>query len=104
MKPKKEILERASKNGSIDRLNSLLSAAHLLRCEAANLVSEANDLMIENGLLLGELKKYSNDLDRIQDIYFNEFTSMIDTEKQKKDLFYDYEHFDKEFRKYAKLC
>ena len=103
MKPKKEILERAAKNGSIDRLNSLLSAAHLLRCEAANLVSEANDLMIENGLLLGELKKYSNDLDKVQDRYFNEFTQMITSKQSGKDLFADCDEFDKNFRKWAKL-
>lgn len=37
MKPKKKIIDAAIANGSIDRLNMLLSAAHLLNCEANNL-------------------------------------------------------------------
>ena len=57
MKPKKKIIDAAIANGSIDRLNMLLSAAHLLNCEANNLVEEASDLMAENSLLLGDLKK-----------------------------------------------
>ena len=43
MKPKKKIIDAAIANGSIDRLNMLLSAAHLLNCEANNLVEEASD-------------------------------------------------------------
>lgn len=57
MKPKKKIIDAAIANGSIDRLNMLLSAAHLLNCESNNLVEEASDLMAENSLLLGDLKK-----------------------------------------------
>lgn len=60
MKPKKKIIDAAIANGSIDRLNMLLSAAHLLNCEANNLVEEASDLMAENSLLLGDLKKLHN--------------------------------------------
>ena len=47
----------AVKDGSIDRMNMLLSAAHLLNCEANSLVEEASDIMQERGLLLGQLKK-----------------------------------------------
>lgn len=60
MKPKKKIIDAAIANSSIDRLNMLLSAAHLLNCEANNLVEEASDLMAENSLLLGDLKKLHN--------------------------------------------
>lgn len=44
---KEKIIDAAIANGSIDRLNMLLSAAHLLNCEANNLVEEASDLMAE---------------------------------------------------------
>ena len=57
MKPRKQLIDAAVANGSIDRMNMLLSAAHLLNCEANSLVEEASDLMAENGLLLGDLKK-----------------------------------------------
>ena len=68
MKPKKKIIDAAIANGSIDRLNMLLSAAHLLNCEANNLVEEASDLMAENSLLLGDLKKLHNDFVKVADI------------------------------------
>lgn len=45
MKPKKDLIKAAESDGSIDRLNSLLSAAHILNCEANMLVEEAADLM-----------------------------------------------------------
>lgn len=58
MKPRKQLIDAAVANGSIDRMNMLLSAAHLLNCEANSLVEEASDLMAENGLLLGNLRQY----------------------------------------------
>ena len=41
MKPRKQLIDAAIADGSIDRMNSLLSAAHLLNCEANSLVEEA---------------------------------------------------------------
>ena len=76
MKPKKKIIDAAIANGSIDRLNMLLSAAHLLNCEANNLVEEASDLMAENSLLLGDLKKLHNDFVKVADKYFKEFSTL----------------------------
>lgn len=62
MKPRKQLIDAAIANGSIDRMNMLLSAAHLLNCEANSLVEEASDLMAENGLLLGDLKSSTTTL------------------------------------------
>lgn len=45
MKPRKQLIDAAVANGSLDRMNMLLSAAHLLNCEANNLVEEASDLI-----------------------------------------------------------
>ena len=52
---------------------------------------------------MGELKKLHNDLDKVQDRYFYEFTQMITTEQRGKDLFSDLDEFDKGFRKWAKI-
>ena len=38
-------MDAAVKDGSMDRLNMLLSAAHLLNCEANSLIEEAADVM-----------------------------------------------------------
>ena len=103
MKPKKTLIERAQANGSIDRLNQLLSASHILLCEANGLLEEAADLMAKNGLLLGELKQLHNRFTTAADRYFNEFASMIETEKQKMDMFEDMDGFDAYFRRWSKL-
>ena len=103
MTPKKSIIEKAKEDGTLARVNQLLSAAHILRCEAANIIGETADLLQSKGLLMGELKKLHNDLDKVQDRYFYEFTQMITTEQSGKDLFSDLDEFDKGFRKWAKI-
>lgn len=103
MKPKKHLIARAHANGSIDRLNQLLSASHILLCEANALLEEAADLMRDNGLLLGELKQLHNRFTGAADRYFSEFASMVDTEKKKMDMFNDMDGFDEYFRRWAKI-
>lgn len=103
MKPRKQLIDAAVANGSLDRMNMLLSAAHLLNCEANNLVEEASDLIAKNGLLLGDLKKLHNNFVKSADLYFLEFSSLVKTEKSKMDMFRDMDDFDAKFREWAKL-
>lgn len=102
MKPKKTLIEKAIADGSMDRLNQLLSASQILLCEANNLIEEASDLMAERGMMLGMLKKRHNDLVKSADDYFKEFASMITEDKSKMEMFGDMEEFDKSFRAWAK--
>lgn len=102
MKPKKTLIEKSIADGSMDRLNQLLSASHILLCEANNLIEEASDLMNERGMMLGMLKKRHNDLVKCADAYFKEFSSMITEDKTKLDMFGDLDDFDKSFRAWAK--
>lgn len=103
MKPRKQLIDAAVANGSIDRMNMLLSASHLLNCEANSLVEEASDLMTENGLLLGNLKKLHNDFVRVADKYFKEFATLVTTDTAKMDMFSDLDGFDSAFREWAKV-
>lgn len=103
MKPKQQLIAQAAANGSVDRMNQLLSAAHILHCEANNLIEEASDLMLSQGLMLGILKKRHSDLTKSADIYFKEFASMVSTDKSKMDMFSDLDDFDQSFRKWAKV-
>ena len=103
MKPRKQLIDAATADGSIDRMNSLLSAAHTLNCEANMLMEEAADLMSAKGLLLGNLKKLHNNFVKSADLYFLEFSSLVETEKSKIDMFRDMDDFDAKFRKWAKL-
>lgn len=103
MKPKDIFIKRAIANGSIERLNILLSAAHILSCTANQYAEEEADLMEENGLLLGRLKQLHNNFIKSADMYFREFAGMVFNEKTKMAMFQDMESFDKVFRDWAKI-
>lgn len=103
MKPKKTLIEKSIADGSMDRLNQLLSASHILLCEANTLIEEASDLMSDKGLMLGVLKKRHNDLVKCADSYFKEFASMVTEDKTKMDMFGDMDEFDQSFRAWAKV-
>ncbi|MBO8433169.1 MAG: hypothetical protein IAB08_07755 [Bacteroidetes bacterium] len=103
MKARKETIRRAVENGSMDRVNRLVSAAHLLNCEANGLIEETADILRENGLLLGELKKYHSDFVKCADRYFREFAVMVADDRRKMDMFEDMDEFDRMFREWAKI-
>lgn len=103
MKPRKQLIDAATADGSIDRLNSILSAVHILNCEANMLVEEASDLMSTKGLLLGNLKRLHNNFVKSADLYFQEFSSLVETEKSKMDMFRDMDDFNTKFREWVKL-
>lgn len=103
MKPKEIFIKNAIANGSIERLNILLSAAHILNCTANQYAEEAADLMAENGLLLGRLKQLHNNFVKSADMYFREFAGMVFNEKTKMAMFQDMDSFDKVFRDWAKI-
>ena len=103
MKPKDVFIKRAIANGSIERLNILLSAAHILSCTANQYAEEAADLMEENGLLLGRLKQLHNNFIKSADMYFREFAGMVFNDEKKMAMFQDMDSFDEVFRAWAKI-
>ena len=103
MKPKEILIKNAIANGTIERLNVLLSAAHILNCAANQYAEEAADLMLENGLLLGRLKQLHNNFLRSADMYFREFAGMVFNDQTKMAMFQDMESFDKVFREWSKI-
>lgn len=103
IKPPKKLIEDAKGNGSVDRLNVLVSAAHICMVEANTLMVEAADMLAENGLMLGELGWWTKSLLKEFDRYNANFTQMILTDETKKNLFNDYEAFDKIYRKIMKI-
>lgn len=103
MKPKQTTIDAAKANGSIDRMNQLLSAVQILNCEANNLIEEANDLMLENDLSIGLVKKLHSDFVKSSDRYFKEFASCVCSEQEKMNMFSDCDDFSKSFRKWAKI-
>lgn len=103
MKPKKEIIEKCNALGVMGRLNELLSAAHMLQCVASNLHGEAEDLMREYGLHLGDIKRAHSAHVKASDNYFKLFASLITTKESTNDLFADIEAYERGFREWAKI-
>ena len=102
MRPKKKVIERAERNGSIQRVNQLLSTTHLLVCTANNYFEESAEVLKQNGMLIGEIKKAFNDYVYHATMYFNEFKTMI-TEKSKMEMFEDIDKFDEYLRQYNNI-
>ena len=103
MRPKEILIKKAIENGSVERLNILISAAHILNCAANQYAEEAADLMEENGLLLGRLKQLHNNFIKSADLYFREFADMVFNDQTKMAMFQDMESFDKVFREWSKI-
>lgn len=101
--PKKKVIERAKENGSIDRVDRLLSASHLLISVYLDMVSETQDILRDNGMFMGDIKEKYGTLQKAFDVYFYEFTKLINNDKRKKDYREDYDEFNASFRKWAKL-
>lgn len=101
MIPKKSIVERAERNGTMYRVNILLSAAHLAAGISNNLFSEAGDLLTDAGMQIGTLKKTFNVYQIAADRYFSDFATMIDNEKVKKAFFSDLDDYTLAFRAFV---
>jgi len=76
MKPKKELLEAARRDGSWERIDKVLSLAYLLHSEAFLLYDEVDDLLRSHGLLMGRTKQLSNRLHKAYDEYFKDFSEL----------------------------
>ena len=103
MRPKKEFIERLKNDRTLDRINNVLSLAYLLQSKAYMLYDEADELLRNGGLLMGETKKYSNKLRKSFDEYFNDFKSLITNESTLKSYFKDLDDFSRMVHVWAEL-
>lgn len=103
MRPPKQLLEAAKRDGTLERLNQLLSASQILLAEANNLIEEASDVIAAHGLMMGDLKQLHNRFTKAADNYFREFSTMVVKEETKMDMFGDIDTFDDSFRQWAKV-
>lgn len=98
-----EIIEAARKAGMFDRCSRILSAVHLLMCQANDMLGEVEDLFSKHGILLDDIviaqKRYYN----CADSYFAEFGKIVDGEGLGNKMFSDLSEFDNMFRVWAGL-
>ena len=87
----------------MDKVDRLLSAAHILNMEADIIVDEAAEMLQAAGLQMGMLKKLHSNFITCADRYFREFAEMITTDETRRNMFGDIEEFDKKFRRWAAI-
>lgn len=103
MDAKKELWEKAKKDGIIKRVNRTLAASYLLVSEAYLLYTDAEDDLSKYGLKIGETKQLLNRLEKSLDMFINHFKVIIKDKEEKDNYFADLDEFDKYFREWAKL-
>lgn len=102
MQAKKELWERARRDGADRRVNELLSAAYLLVSEAYVLYSEAESELRRYGLLLGQTKHLLGAVERTMNRYFDQFKGAVKPQ-ERANYFEDLDALDKAYRRWAKL-
>lgn len=102
MQAKKELWERARRDGADRKVNQLLSAAYLLVSEAYVLYSEAESELRRYGLLLGQTKHLLGAVERTMNRYFDQFKGAVKPQ-ERANYFEDLDALDKAYRRWARL-
>lgn len=107
-KPKHINVEQAIQDGTMDRVNQLLSLTLLLNTISNGLSDEAADLLRRHNLLVGPIKKNHTAMMKAADAFFYDFSTMITDSQNKEYLFKDIDtlrgsilswaHLDKPFQ------
>lgn len=103
MKPKKRIIEKAIANGSIERVDELMSASQILITEVHNLLDESIEILADNHLKGGVLQMVANRYLKAAEEYFKTFATCVYSDCKKMDMFEDIDEFDEMFREWAEL-
>lgn len=103
MRLKKKIIDAAIANGSIERVDELMSAAQILITEAHCIIDETIEILGYNKLRSGELQASANRYLKSAEEYFKLFASAVNKEENKMQMFKDIDEFDEKFREWAAL-
>lgn len=98
-----ELIQRAIDNGTMARFNLLVSAAQILNSVTNNLISEASELLTDNGLLTDGIADENRLYIKAADRYFKEFGKLVKDKGKEMDMFKDIDRFENWFRMWAKL-
>ena len=84
-----ELIQRAIDNGTMARFNLLVSAAQILNSVTNNLISEASELLTDNGLLTDGIADENRLYIKAADRYFKEFGKLVKDKGKEIDMFKD---------------
>lgn len=97
MTPKKELLEKLQNDGTHIKVDKRVSAAFLLMNLARTYIDEADELLSEYGLSIGETKRNLNMAHKSYERFASGIRTIIDhgDHEKKLHLFCDYEELEK---------
>lgn len=101
MKPKKEILDKAMKEGAIDRAANMIALSYVTLSCANSFIGEADDIMERYGLLVGELRQAHNAFVKSADRYFRVCCDIFNKNVSVNDYFHDLENLESLIRKWS---
>lgn len=88
MQIKKHLIDRATQDGAMERLDTLLSGAYLLVSGASMLTAMAEMLLEKYGMNIGRIKYLMNQVNLHMDRYSTEFSQLVG-KHQKEAYFQD---------------
>lgn len=101
MKPRKEIVDKAYKDGAIDKAALMLALSYVTLSAANNFIDEANDYIEPYGLKIGELKMAHNNFMKSADRYFKACLDMFSKDCSAIDYFSDLESLEKAIKEWS---
>lgn len=101
MKPRKEIVDKAHKDGAIDKAALMLALSYVTLSAANNFMDEANDYIEPYGLNIGELKMAHNNFMKSADRYFKVCRDMFSKDCSAIDYFSDLESLEKAIKEWS---
>lgn len=90
---RKHVLSQAQRNGVLDRVHQLLSAAHILMYVANELVEEADTTLQQNHMRMGILKQHFKKMVKFADLYFECFAKTVPNDIKSKEMFRDMDQY-----------
>lgn len=90
---RKYVLSQAQRNGVLNRVHQLLSAAHILMYVSNELVEEADTTLQQNHMRMGILKKHHNNMTKYADLYFESFAKTVPNKEKGMEMFQDMEQY-----------
>ena len=99
---KKQVLEKAKTDGVMDKLSRYVSAMYLLHSVSALMLNNTEEFLLDNGLIIGDVKWQIKKLNKAFDLYFEKVGSLVGKD-QLGNLTEDMLEFEKVVKKFTKL-
>lgn len=99
---KKQVIEKAKRDGVMDKLSRHISAMYLLHSVSALMLNNTEEFLLDNGLIIGDVKWQIKKLNKAFDLYFEKVGGLVGKD-QFGNLTEDMLEFEKVVKQFTKL-